>query len=398
MSTEVKSNLRIGIIGAGVAGMSAALLLRKLGHQVCIFERSDKLDSLGAGIQISSNGRFVLDKLGLDNEIQKIASKPTALALFDVRRENAIGNIEIYDRLQSRYNRRFLVLHRADLVKILYKKIIKEGINVFFDSTTKPRKRDNRIIISINDDSSQIEKDLIVVADGVNSSWKKILLKENKFKPISQSAYRFTVKSEYLSEKFVNDNINLFLDVGKHFVSYNLHKKKLVNFVFCKREKSKVIKSWREKISKEIFLKEFGGSDLVKSLTKNIEHVHKWPIIESEIPKQLTTNNVVFIGDAAHGMLPYLAQGANKALEDSWCLNKILDNDSLDLESQLNSFSIQRLDRLKKLDKALSSNERIYHLENLFLRQCTNLVLRLVIKYLPWLIFWRLDWIYRFKG
>ena len=68
MSTEEKLKLKIGIIGAGVAGMSAALLLKNLGHQVSIFERDNKLERLGAGIQISSNGRYVLEKLGLDNE------------------------------------------------------------------------------------------------------------------------------------------------------------------------------------------------------------------------------------------------------------------------------------------------------------------------------------------
>ena len=398
MSTREKLKLKIGIIGAGVAGMSSALLLKNLGHQVSIFERANKLERLGAGIQISSNGRYVLNQLGLDNEVLSLASRPNALALFDASREKQIGKVEIRNRLKNRYKRGFLVLQRADLINVLYNEIKKEKINIFFGSNTKPKNRDNKIMISISDKNKNLEKDLIVVADGVNSLWKKVLLKENKFKPISQSAYRFTIKSKYLPKNFVNDDLNLFLDIGKHFVSYNLSKKNLVNFVFCKREKSKVIKSWRKKISKEIFFKEFGRSDILERVTKNIDHVYKWPIIESEIPKTLTTKNVVFIGDAAHGMLPYLAQGANKALEDSWCLNNILQNRSFNLATQLNRYSKGRLDRLKKLDKASVNNEKIYHLENLFLRQITKLFLRLILKYTPGLIFWRLDWIYKFKG
>ena len=390
--------LKIGIIGAGVAGMSSALLLKNLGHQVSIFERAKKLERLGAGIQISSNGRHVLNELGVDNEVMSSASIPKSLALFDASREQQIGKVEIRNRLKNRYKRGFLVLQRADLMNVLYNKIKKEKINIFFGSNTKPKKSNHKIVISISDKNKHLEKDLIVVADGVNSLWKKALLRENKFKPISQSAYRFTINSKYLPKNFVNDDLNLFLDIGKHFVSYNLSKKNLVNFVFCKREKSKVIKSWRKKISKEIFFKEFGKSDILERVTKNIDHVYKWPIIESEIPKTLTTKNVVFIGDAAHGMLPYLAQGANKALEDSWCLNKLLQNQSFNLKTQLNRYSKRRLDRLKKLDKASVNNEKIYHLENYFLRQITKLFLQFIVKYIPGFIFWRLDWIYKFKG
>ena len=116
-----------------------------------------------------------------------------------------------------------------------------------------------------------------------------------------------------------------------------------------------------------------------------------------EMPKSLSTKNVVFIGDAAHGMLPYLAQGANKALEDSWCLSKLLQNKSLNLKTQLNRYSTRRLDRLKKLDKASVNNEKIYHLENYFFRQITKLFLQFIVKYIPGFIFWRLDWIYKFK-
>ena len=132
MSTELKSKLKIGVIGAGVAGMSVALLLKKFGHNVCIFERNDKLEGLGAGIQISSNGRFVLDKLGLDNDVLKLASEPTSLTLFDIPAENSIGKIEIRNRLKNRYKRGFLVLKRADLINVLYNEIKREKINIFF--------------------------------------------------------------------------------------------------------------------------------------------------------------------------------------------------------------------------------------------------------------------------
>ena len=114
---------------------------------------------------------------------------------------------------------------------------------------------------------------LVIAADGVNSIWKKALMSENKYRPISQSAYRVTVESKYLSKQFVNDNINLFLDLGKHFVSYHLKNKKLVNFVFCKRDSSKTIKSWRKKISKETFFNEFGKSVILSDALEKIDQI-----------------------------------------------------------------------------------------------------------------------------
>ena len=397
MKTEVNAKLKIGIIGAGVGGLSAGIMLNRLGHDVTIYEREKKLDSVGAGIQISSNGRSILEKIGLDAEVLKIASKPSSLCLFDAFQKNKIGSIEICNRLEDRYKHAFLVMHREDLINALYNEIKKEGIKIFFGMKAEPKKCSEKILISINNENIPIEKDLIIAADGVNSIWKKALMSENKFRPISQSAYRVTVECKYLSKQFVNDDINLFLDLGKHFVSYHLKTKKVVNFVFCKRDSNKTIKNWKKKISKETFFNEFGKPEILSDAMEKIKYIYKWPLVESEIPRTLTTKNVALVGDAAHGMLPYLAQGANKALEDSWDLCKLLQSKSNDLEERLNSYSKKRLERIKKLDKASVKNEKLYHLERIFYRSFMYSILRIIFKFLPNFVFWRLDWIYKFK-
>ena len=114
-----------------------------------------------------------------------------------------------------------------------------------------------------------------------------------------------------------------------------------------------------------------------------MKKIYKWPIIESGIPSSVQKKNVVLVGDAAIGMLPYMAQGANKALEDSWVLANCIREYPLDLEKGLKKYSRKRVKRLQKLDQASRLNEKIYHLERKMFRRIFFLFLRFVIAVLP---------------
>ena len=131
-------NLEVAIIGAGVSGLCSALLLKNLGCNVTLFEKNNSIRSEGAGIQITSNGLFVLEKLGLDGLAAEVGLKPNNLCLFDENDYKNIGKLEILGRLKRRYGTSFITLHRSFLTKILFEKLKEEKIQVKFGSRATP--------------------------------------------------------------------------------------------------------------------------------------------------------------------------------------------------------------------------------------------------------------------
>lgn len=181
-------NLKVAIIGAGISGLSAALFLKQLKCNVTVFEKNESIKNEGAGIQITSNGSLVLKKLGLDKPVIRAGIKPNNLCLFDEDDFKCIGSLEILERLKGRYGRSFITLNRSLLVKILFEKVKQEKIQVKFGSRALPIVGKDEKNISILFNGKKIYKDLIIVADGVGSSWKKTIFREIKSRSISQCA------------------------------------------------------------------------------------------------------------------------------------------------------------------------------------------------------------------
>ena len=390
--------LDVAIIGAGISGLCSALLLERLGCNVVVFEKDKYIKSEGAGIQITSNGLFVLKKLDLDRPVVEAGLKPSKLCLLDESDFKSIGCLEIRNRLKRRYGRSFITLHRSLLVKILFEKVREKKIRVNFGSRALPLIKKDHEDIYISYKGKKIEKDLIVVADGVGSLWKSTIFRENKTRNITQSAYRFVLSNKNLPPIFSEKNINLFFGRGRHFVTYPTGKNGMINFVFCRRESGKMINDWKEKVSKQQFLNDFEINEALKTCLPDIKKIYKWPIIESEIPVTMQKKNVVMVGDAAHGMLPYMAQGANKALEDSWELSKFIKEFPLDLGKGLSRYSKKRIKRIRQLDRVSKFNEKVYHLEQKILRRILFIFLRLITSFFPNYFFKRLDWIYKYEG
>ena len=392
------TNFKVAVIGAGVAGLSTALLFKRLGYDVTIFEKDKSIKKEGAGIQITSNGLFVLEKLNVAEAVIKGGLKPHNLCFFDEVGLKSIGSLEILNRLKYRYGRPFIALHRSHLIKILLHQVKAEKIKINFDSEAAPLLTRGKHYISIFCNGEKIKKDLIVVADGVGSKWKKIIFKEIKKRRISQIAYRFVLSKKNLPSIFLKNNINLFFGRGRHFVTYPTGVNGAINFVFCKREKGNVANNWKEKVTKQQFLDDFELDDNLVDCFPNVKTIYKWPIIESGLPLSVQKKNVVLVGDAAIGMLPYMAQGANKALEDSWVLANCIKEYPLDLEKALRKYSKKRVKRLRKLDQVSRVNEKIYHLDRKIFRWMFFLFLRFIIVFLPSFFFRRLDWVYKYKG
>ena len=390
--------LEVAIIGAGISGLCSALLLKQLGCKITVFEKEKLVKSEGAGIQLTSNGLYVLEKLNLGRLMVEAGLKPNNLCLFDEADFKSIGSLEILNRLKARYGRSFITLHRSFLIKMLFEKVKEEKIKVNFGSRALPLVSEDKRNIYISYKGKKIEKDLIVVADGVGSTWKKNIFRDIKARTISQTAYRFVLSKKNLPPIFSKNDINLFFGRGRHFVTYPTGNNGMINFVFCKREKGQMINNWKVKVTKQQFLNDFELNETLKICLPDVQEIYRWPIIESGIPTTIHKKNVVMVGDAANSMLPYMAQGANKALEDSWELANCIKEFPSNIDEALNNYSKKRIKRINQLDQVSRLNEKVYHLEQRVLRKIFLFFLGCITRLSPNFFFKRLDWIYNYKG
>ena len=156
--------------------------MKRLGHEVTVFEKDKSIKKEGAGIQITSNGLHVLEKLDLRKTVVQAGLKPNNLCLYDEDDFKRIGSLEILNGLKRRYGRSFIALHRPLLIKILFQKVKAEKIKVKFGSKALPLISHHEKDVSISYKGEEIKKDLIVVADGVSSAWKNYFYRNQSSK------------------------------------------------------------------------------------------------------------------------------------------------------------------------------------------------------------------------
>ena len=190
---------------------------------------------------------------------------------------------------------------------------------------------------------------------------------------------------EYISQLNIN---KVYMKEDIELCTYfKHHKMKLTLFLTAMRD-------YRDLLEKN----DFEIDDALKICLPDMKNIYRWPVIESEIPITMQKKNVVMVGDAAHGMLPYMAQGANKALEDSWELSKCIKEFPFDLSKGLSRYSEERIRRIRRLDKVSHFNEKAYHLEQKMLRRILFVFLKVITVFSPNFFFKRFDWIYKHEG
>ena len=390
--------LSVGIIGGGIGGLSLAIALRKSNIEVTLFERSKAFEGYGAGVQLSSNGVKVLRYLGLEQEIERKSTKPEKIILRKAENHKIISKVQLGDYAMKRYADPFHLIHRNDLIRIFASRAIDSGVKCFLGAKAN--------ICEVVNGSCQViangkkfDFDVIVGADGVNSITRYTLLPTiSKPKFLKQVAYRATVPFEEVDKKFVRAEINLFLGSGCHLVTYPLVSKSAVNLVFCKDERFWKDARWSISAEKSELMEHACGFYGIEDLISNARELRKWGLFGYENNEIWSSGNVVFLGDSCHPMLPYLAQGANQALEDARALaHFITENNGLAVKDCFKKYENNRRKRVERVQKAATINGLIYHLYKGPVRMIAHASLSLVTKLIPNLLITKFDWLYKYE-
>ncbi|WP_289031519.1 FAD-dependent monooxygenase [uncultured Paraglaciecola sp.] len=354
--------IKIVIAGAGIGGLCAALALRKKGFDLAVYEQSAELSEVGTGLQLSPNAIHVLARLNVADEIKTLGFQPSAAVMRHYQTGTHYFSVPLGASATEKYAADYLHIHRADLHTTLYNSCLEEGVSVHLgDAVLGYQLHDNGVSIEF-ESGTQVQADLLVGADGIKSKVQACMLGESPAEFTGQVAWRGTVKANKLPKNLVKPKANLWVGPGQHFVSYYLRGGDLVNFVAVQERDDWRKESWNEAGDINELKSAFKGwHPEVTELLGAAESCFLWALFDRKPLNQWVDKHVALLGDACHPMLPFLAQGAAMAIEDSYALAHCLAS-NLPIPAALEKYQNLRLARTKGIQLGARKNASLYHM------------------------------------
>lgn len=368
------NKLTIGIIGGGVGGLAAAAALARAGHSVRVSEQAKSLEPVGAGLQISPNGMNVFRALGIADKALATGIKAEAVRLLDGYSGNLVAELNLK---RDAPDLDWVFLHRAEVVDLLHAAALEAGAHIFLASAMAPP-----------ENGAALEgDDLLIGADGIHSKTRQQIVGDYAPNFTGQVAWRGVITDE-TSDPVVE----VHMGAGRHLVSYPLSQNRR-NIVAVEERSDWAEEGWNHPDDPKNLLAAFQGFNArVLNWLEQVDKPYLWGLFTHPIPEQWSKGNQVLLGDAAHPTLPFLAQGANLALEDAFVLRNALAKHPLD--QALTHYTETRIPRVRRAIVAANANARNYHLKGPA-RFAAHSALRMMNKIAPSKITSRFDWLYR---
>jgi salicylate hydroxylase len=357
------------IAGAGIGGLTAAIALARQGFDVAIFERAQALVDIGAGIQLTPNATRALEKLGLLEAVNRRALAPRAIRILRGRDGAELSRLPLIAR--ERWGAPYLVLRRADLQAALAERVaIEPSIKLMLGMEAGGFGQDEAsVTLGLKRGAVRLAErgDVLVGADGVRSIIRERLgfggREEAKF--AGRVAFRATIAAKDAPPRFAEPDVSLHLGAKAHLVHYPVGGGALINIVA-------VIESgWRDKLGDHPWDGEADRDALERAFARWSKDAQAllaaarawraWPLIARPPLAEMARGRVALLGDAAHPMLPFLAQGAGQAIEDATALAECLDA-TANVPAGLAAYSRRRAMRAARVQKESEAQARLYHM------------------------------------
>ena len=353
------------VVGGGVAGLAVARAAALRGATVRLFEQSHEIAEVGAGIQISPNGLCVIDALGLGAELRAVSLRADAVILRNGKTGQKVLRLDL-----ARAPGDYLLVHRARLIEVLAKGAGAAGVDLVLGHRAGPG-----------------EAGLTLAADGIHSVHRSALNGEAEAGFTGQVAWRALI-----AEPDAAPVVEVFMGPGRHLVTYPLAGG-LRNIVAVEERSAWAAEGWHHQDDPGALRSAFAGfGGPVPAWLSRVETVHLWGLFRHPVAEHWYGKAVALLGDAAHPTLPFLAQGANMALEDAWVLADCLDRHETP-EAGFTSYQTRRRARVSRVVDAASANARNYHLSGIRQR-AAHAGLRLAGRLAPTAALKRFDWLY----
>ena len=352
--------LRIGVIGGGIGGAALLASLQQRGMDAHLFERTAVLREVGAGVQMSPNAVKVLLALGLEQPLQRFGYTPDAVIGRHWRSGRESFRTPLSPDCRRFFGTDYYHLHRADLLAMLVGLL--DTRRVTMNARCVAVSNHGKTAIARFADGEDFEADVIVGADGVHSVVRDHLFGAEAPLFTGNICWRAVIPAVNHPE-FISPVSEVWQGPNGHVVTYAISGGKALNIVAVSETEHWVEESWHVPSSREELLRAFTGwhPEVIRKLS-SAENIFKWGLFDRDPMDHWSVGHITLLGDAAHPMLPFLAQGAAMALEDSCILADLLAAPGLDTQEALRQYDAERIPRTGRIQLSARARGKRFHL------------------------------------
>jgi salicylate hydroxylase len=373
---------QVVVAGGGIGGLAAALACARQGVPVQLLERTMQLSEVGAGIQIGPNVTRILQAWGLGDALAQVAAFPQRLQARDARTGQVLGSLRLGQRAQAMYGAPYATIHRADLQAMLHTAVQAAGVQVRLGQTVQGwRQTADGLAVNTAEDLAvgaaderagaaatafPLMADSLIGADGVWSAVRQQLLGDAPARFTGHLAYRALVAQADLPAHLRSVEVTVWMGPRLHVVHYPVRSGQWLNLVaIVHGEKPAQAEAWDSAGHTQSLMQAMGavGADLHERLA-SVPAWRQWalhdrtPMVGAH---EMAQGRVALLGDAAHPMRPYLAQGAGMAIEDAQVLAQCLSAETGSMAERLQAYANQRWTRNAQVQARAIRNGRIFH-------------------------------------
>lgn len=358
--------LSIGISGGGIGGLCAAIALGKAGHDVQVFEKAAAFDRVGADINLTPNAVFALDRLGVGAYLRESAARPTFRISRDGESGNETSRLPMSAAAEKRYGAPQLTIHRADLLDALRGRLTPETLRLNMETVALTQRDDGCALRFADGRTGRF--DLVIGADGIHSAVRTALWGEDRPRYTGMVSYRGTFPSEKASGLPDTDAFTKWWGEipEKQIVTFPLTRGREI-FVFATLPQE----NWTEEgwtlpgDAEELRRAYVNFHPDARALLDPLEEVTRSALHVRDPMPNWGRGRATLLGDAAHPMAPFMAQGACMAIEDAVVLSRALDGvDPMDMEAALVCYETERKPRTARMQESSLANDWLKKTDN----------------------------------
>jgi salicylate hydroxylase len=386
------------IVGGGIGGLAAALACGQVGARPQVLERADAFSEVGAGIQMGPNVTRTLHAWGLAADLKGIGFEPRRLEAKDTQSGQVIGTLRLGQRSLDTYGAPYVTVHRADLHRVLLHKIIRSGfaelsLHSEVDAVQEVSDGVQLIGTKLPQNLTEFSKSAALVgADGLWSQTRQFVVPPTAPRLTGLLAYRALVPMQSVPEKLRLQDVNVWVGPRVHAVLYPVKGGEYLNLVVVVQgQPPATLDDWDHAANKQDLEAAMGPihADLQDMLAA-VPAWRLWPLCDRpplQGPHEMAKGRVALLGDAAHPMRPFLAQGAGMAIEDAAELARSWAMADLPVADRWKLYAQARWARNAQVQQRSIRNGQIFHLQGP-LRWGRNVAMKLMGESLmdvPWL-------------
>ncbi|MGI9354986.1 MAG: FAD-dependent monooxygenase [Rhizobiaceae bacterium] len=383
------------IAGAGIGGLTAALSLARNGWQITLCEQALNIEPVGAGLQVSPNGVKLLERLGVMHHLEGKLFEPQAIEMRIGASGKRLVQLPLAEQAVGRWGARYIHIHRADLVNALCAVLVQAG---GFEIQTGRRVRGYRLegdqVAVRFGTNEELSADLLIGADGLHSTIRTQMLGPDKPRFTGNVAWRALVPKSALGKHTPPPSACIWTGAGKHAVTTYVHGGATVNFVGIIEQIDWHEEGWSLSGSRDEAKLNFGDMNAtIATIIDKADSFNRWALFDRAPLPRWSEGLVVLLGDAAHPMLPSLAQGAVQAIEDAWVLADELSKPNGVAQAVQHYFD-RRIARTSHVQKQAAANTSLFHHRSLYAQVAIYGPMALASAAAPSFIQSRYDWLF----